>query len=133
MAFEGRLRGAGQAPLIAMFFGYNKILIIGATSGIGKALADKLIVSGRRQENLDKLVQKYGSDQGCSAPFHSRAAHSVARWSGNVKLLEIYPPAVQTELHDAKHQPDLRDGHLIGMPLQEFVDEVWERLVEGKE
>jgi hypothetical protein len=47
--------------------------------------------------------------------------------------LEIYPPAVQTELHDTKHQPDLKDGHLIGMPLQEFVDEVWERLVQGEE
>jgi short-subunit dehydrogenase involved in D-alanine esterification of teichoic acids len=52
---------------------------------------------------------------------------------GNVKILEIYPPAVQTELHDTKHQPDLKDGHLIGMPLQEFVDEVWERLVQGEE
>jgi short-subunit dehydrogenase involved in D-alanine esterification of teichoic acids len=52
---------------------------------------------------------------------------------GDVKILEIYPPAVQTELHDTKHQPDLKDGHLIGMPLQEFVDEVWERLVQGEE
>lgn len=52
---------------------------------------------------------------------------------GNVKVLEIYPPAVQTELHDTKHQPDLKDGHLIGMPLQEFVDEVWTRLSNGED
>lgn len=52
---------------------------------------------------------------------------------GNVKVLEIYPPAVQTELHDPKHQPDLRNGHLIGMPLQDFIDEVRARLSKGED
>lgn len=53
-----------------MPFTYKKVLVIGATSGIGKALADKLvengtqlIVCGRRQENLDALVAQHGSDQ----------------------------------------------------------------------
>lgn len=50
-----------------------------------------------------------------------------------MKVLEIYPPAVQTELHDPNHQPDLKDGHLIGMPLQEFIDEVWTRLSNGED
>lgn len=49
-----------------------------------------------------------------------------------MKVLEIYPPAVQTELRDSKHQPDLKDGHLIGMPLQEFIDEVWAKLEGGE-
>jgi hypothetical protein len=40
---------------------------------------------------------------------------------------------VRTELHDAKHQPDLKDGHLIGMPLQEFIDEVWAGLSDGQD
>lgn len=52
---------------------------------------------------------------------------------GSIQVLEIYPPAVQTELHDTKHLPDLKDGDLIGMPLQEFTDEVWERLVKGED
>lgn len=47
--------------------------------------------------------------------------------------MEIYPPAVQAELHDTKHQPDLKNGHLIGMPLDEFADETWRGLVEGDE
>ena len=51
----------------------------------------------------------------------------------NVKVVEILPPAVQTELHDAKHQPDIKDGGSIGMPLDEFTEECWEGLVEGKE
>lgn len=46
---------------------YKKVLVIGATSGIGWALAAKfvetgssVIVTGRRKENLDKFVQEYG-------------------------------------------------------------------------
>lgn len=250
-----------------MAFGYKKVLIIGATSGIGKTLADKvvqngskLIVAGRRKENLDEIVQRYGTNKvsakafdimqleqvkslmpserytptnvqrnqrshnfaseiisenpdldcifvnsGIQRPFDfskpetvdldifdqelttnytsavritkaflphlqsqktttaiafttsqmalvpmmrcpnygaSKAAlhHFILALRtqlqdgpGDVKVLEIYPPAVQTELHDAKHQPDLKDGHLIGMPLQEFVDEVWDRISEGED
>lgn len=53
-----------------MSFDYKKVLVIGATSGIGKALAEKLvdngisvIVAGRRQENLNEFAQRYGSDK----------------------------------------------------------------------
>ncbi|KAJ5183968.1 hypothetical protein N7492_001584 [Penicillium capsulatum] len=52
---------------------------------------------------------------------------------GNVKVLEVYPPAVQTELRDPKHPPDLKHGHPIGIPLQDFIDEVWARLCKGEE
>ena len=41
-----------------------------------------------------------------------------------MKIVEIFPPAVQTELHDEKHQPDLKQMGKIGMPLKEFTDEV---------
>ncbi|KAE9375351.1 short-chain dehydrogenase/oxidoreductase [Stipitochalara longipes BDJ] len=51
----------------------------------------------------------------------------------NVKVVEILPPAVQTELHDAKHQPDIKDGGSFGMPLEEFTEECWTGLVQGKE
>ena len=51
-------------------FAYKKVLVIGATSGIGKALATKLvengiqvIISGRRKENLEAFVQQHGSDK----------------------------------------------------------------------
>lgn len=52
-----------------MSFAYDKVLIIGATSGIGKALATKLvengtqlIIAGRRKENLDAFVQDHGPE-----------------------------------------------------------------------
>jgi NADP-dependent 3-hydroxy acid dehydrogenase YdfG len=59
-----------------MPFAYKKVLIIGATSGIGEALAAKLvenetqvIISGRRKDNLDAFVQRHGSDKVKSKVF----------------------------------------------------------------
>jgi short-subunit dehydrogenase involved in D-alanine esterification of teichoic acids len=74
----------------------------------------------------------------------------------NVKVVEVLPPAVQSklfsssignwsersvrgkeadlwtaELHDEKHQPDIKNGGSIGMPLDEFTEEAWEGLVAG--
>jgi len=51
----------------------------------------------------------------------------------SVKVIELFPPAVQTELHDAKHQPGIKDGRSIGMPIGEFMKTAWEGIVEGKE
>lgn len=75
----------------------------------------------------------YGASKAALHHFILALRTQLQDGPGNVKVLEIYPPAVQTELHDAKHQPDLKDGHLIGMPLQEFIDEIWDRLVQGEE
>ena len=43
----------------------------------------------------------------------------------DVKVVEILPPAVQTELHDEKHQPDMKNGRQLGMPLDEFIEKTW--------
>jgi short-subunit dehydrogenase involved in D-alanine esterification of teichoic acids len=48
-----------------------------------------------------------------------------------IKVVEILPPAVQTELHDEKHQPHNKNGRLMGMPLDEFTDEAYRGLIEG--
>ncbi|KAL1799535.1 hypothetical protein ACET3X_003572 [Alternaria dauci] len=232
----------GQKEPMATF-----VLVLGATSGIGWALAEKIvadgkhaIVVGRRQEKLDEFQKKHGSDKVSTVAFDitkleeipsfvkdvtskhpdldsvflnsgiqrgfdfskpetvdldvlemefrtnylsymhlttafipflqkqdketsliyttsglallplprcpnycaSKAAlhhmilvlrHQLANGPGNIKVIEIFPPAVQTELHDAKHQPDIKDGGNIGMPLSEFTDEAWKGLVEGKD
>ncbi|KAK4556586.1 hypothetical protein LTR86_006157 [Recurvomyces mirabilis] len=49
--------------------------------------------------------------------------------NSNVKIIEVYPPAVKTELHAEKNQPQLGDsGKNIGMPLEDFTNEAWEGL-----
>ena len=59
-----------------MPFQYKKVLLVGATSGIGRALADKLILEGshviavgRRQQNLDEFVTQHGKSKASSAAF----------------------------------------------------------------
>jgi short-subunit dehydrogenase involved in D-alanine esterification of teichoic acids len=230
-----------------MSFTYNKVLILGATSGIGWALAEKIvqngtsvIIVGRRKEKLDEFQNKHGSDKVASFVFDITALDKIPQFvadvtsahpdldavflnsgmqrgfdfskpetvdlalleeefktnylsymhlttafipflqkqksetsliyttsglallplprypnycaskaalhhmilvlreqlksgPGDIKVIEIFPPAVQTELHDAKHQPDITNGSSIGMPLGEFTEEAWKGLVEGKE
>ncbi|PYH91115.1 putative short-chain dehydrogenase/oxidoreductase [Aspergillus ellipticus CBS 707.79] len=75
----------------------------------------------------------YGASKAALHHFILALRTQTSEGPGNVKVLEVFPPAVQTELHDTKHQPDLKDGHLIGMPLAEFVDSVWTQLQQGEE
>ena len=53
-----------------MSFPYKKVLVIGATSGIGNAISERLVkngvsivIAGRRKENLDEFVSAHGSDK----------------------------------------------------------------------
>lgn len=57
----------------------------------------------------------------------------LKRAGNNIKVVEVFPPAVQTELHDTRHQPDLKDGGSIGMPLDAFVDQTYAELEGGKD
>ncbi|OHE97550.1 hypothetical protein CORC01_07165 [Colletotrichum orchidophilum] len=59
-----------------MSFPHKQVLLVGATSGIGAAMADKLIKNGakviavgRRQERLDAFVKKHGPTQAASIRF----------------------------------------------------------------
>lgn len=228
---------------------YKKILVIGATSGIGWALAAKfvetgtsVIVVGRRQEKLDAFVKEYGNagkatvdsamldiidlkaipqfadDQFKRHPdidcvFLNSGIQRALNWSkpeavsldsieeemltnytafmhltkaflpylqkqapketamifttsglalvplahcpnycstkaalhhmilimreqlrdakSNVKIIELFPPAVQTELHDFEMGDK---GKEVGMPLKDFTEEAFEGLCqEGKD
>lgn len=59
-----------------MAFPYKHVLLIGATSGIGRAMANrfaesglKVTVVGRRQERLDEFVRMHGEDKASSVAF----------------------------------------------------------------
>lgn len=60
--------------------------------------------------------------------FRAQLNKSQPADTPGVKVTEIFPPAVQTELHDERHQPDLKNGREIGMPLEAFTDGVIEGL-----
>lgn len=49
---------------------------------------------------------------------------------GELRVVEVFPPAVQTELHDPVHQPDLENGGELGMPLAAFTNELVEKLAK---
>lgn len=59
-----------------MPFQYKRVLLVGATAGIGAAMADKLIqrgskviAVGRRQDRLDAFVKKHGSEKASSIAY----------------------------------------------------------------
>lgn len=63
---------------------------------------------------------KYGASKAALHHFILTLRSQIKDAPGDVRVFEILPPAVQTELHDPKHQPDLKNGHLIGMPLEDL-------------
>ena len=67
-----------------MPFLYKKTLVVGATSGIGKSLAErfvkegsKVIVSGRRVDRLQEFVQQHGSDKASFEPLDLTKLSSI--------------------------------------------------------
>jgi len=70
---------------------YNKVLIIGATSGIGLAYAEKVvqdgknvIVVGRRKENLDDFVAKHGKDKADAVVFDITKLQDIPKFVQDV-------------------------------------------------
>jgi short-subunit dehydrogenase involved in D-alanine esterification of teichoic acids len=63
--------------------------------------------------------------------LRAQLAHDEA--SKHIKIIEIIPPAVQTELHEL--QEDLRAQGManFGMPIEAFTEECWAGLVDGLE
>lgn len=75
-----------------MHFNYKSILVIGATSGIGYALAEKflaegkkVVVIGRRKDRLGEFVEKYskqyGKDKVGSYIFDITKLDEIATWA----------------------------------------------------
>jgi len=67
---------SGPKPRTNMPFQYEHVLLIGATAGIGAAMADKLIQEGckvtavgRRQDRIDAFINKHGGDKASGTRF----------------------------------------------------------------
>ncbi len=67
-----------------MSFPYNTVLVLGATSGIGLALSEKMIENGsyviavgRRKKNLDEFVEKHGKGKTSTVEFDITELDSI--------------------------------------------------------
>lgn len=72
------------AQYLNMSFPYRHVLIIGATSGIGRAMADHFIANGirvtavgRRQDRLGEIVAQHGSEKASGIAFDIEKLHEV--------------------------------------------------------
>ncbi|GFZ45955.1 hypothetical protein JCM24511_03688 [Saitozyma sp. JCM 24511] len=112
-----------------MPFSYKKVLIIGATSGIGRALAEAIVersdanvvVTGRREEKLQELVDKYGNDRESSATLDVAKLETI---EGFLKTITSEHPDIDFILHNAGiqrgakfHEPDTLDLNALTTEL----------------
>ncbi|XDG03798.1 hypothetical protein ABKA04_003413 [Annulohypoxylon sp. FPYF3050] len=79
-----------------MPFPYRTVLITGATSGIGRALAERMIGAGifviavgRQKDRLDELVTKYGSKKVAGEVCNISDLDALGDWSK--KITTTYP------------------------------------------
>lgn len=70
-----------------MSFPYKNVLIIGSTSGIGLALAERMIENGvfvigvgRRRDRLDDFVAKHGSEKAAASRFDITNLAGIKSW-----------------------------------------------------
>ena len=80
-----------------MPFQYKHVLMVGATSGIGAGMADRLvhegakvIAVGRRQDRLDEFVRKHGKDKASAARFDITDSQGMDQFVS--KLVALCPP-----------------------------------------
>lgn len=59
-----------------MVFPYKHVLLVGATSGIGRAMADRFIQAGikvtavgRRKQRLDEFIAKHGEEKASAMTY----------------------------------------------------------------
>ncbi|KAK6376193.1 hypothetical protein LTS17_007444 [Exophiala oligosperma] len=79
-----------------MAFPFKHVLMVGATAGIGAAMADRLVLEGvkviavgRRQERLNAFVQKHGSAKASAVQFDLSDSKNLDKFVSNVT--QTYP------------------------------------------
>ncbi|KAF7857846.1 uncharacterized protein EAF02_011213 [Botrytis sinoallii] len=162
-----------------MTFPYKNVLLIGATSGIGLAMAERLVqecrvtIVGRRKDRLDdspdidcvfldagyqrkhdfskpesvdikgfnyEMHHNHKPEHGASRNFNRLFCFQAALSSfilclrddlrdTSVKVIELSPPMVQTELHDYMGP----HGRKLGMPAGEFTAKAYTGLCSGED
>ena len=116
---------------------YKKVLVVGATSGIGEALAARVvaagssvIVTGRRKEKLEQFVQQHGNDKASAVPMDITNIDEIPGFATKLVFPEAScEPRVAACDHDImlmfdsviKTHPDL-DCLILNAGIQRLVD-----------
>lgn len=86
-----------------MPFPHKTVLITGATAGIGRALAERMVQNGitviavgRRKDRLDDLVEKYGADKLVAEEFDVTDLDAIPAWAEKCVCV---PPPLYTYPH----------------------------------
>jgi NADP-dependent 3-hydroxy acid dehydrogenase YdfG len=81
-----------------MPFQYKHVLMVGATAGIGRAMAERLIqegskvtVVGRRKERLDEFVAKYGEKKAQATPFDINKIDEIPQFAAEYDSFTTIP------------------------------------------
>ena len=106
-----------------MPFQYKKVLVIGATSGIGHALASRfvqegsyVIVVGRRKEKLEEFVHEHGKEKSSAVPFDITQLEKIPNFVTKYVLVDssqehsIYFPFLDSVLVSRHAETDSLDS-----------------------
>ncbi|KAJ5594620.1 uncharacterized protein N7459_000828 [Penicillium hispanicum] len=111
-----------------MSFPYKHVLLIGATAGIGRAMADrfaetglKVTAVGRRQERLDEFVNKYGADKASGVAFDISDTSKIPEFAESV--LKAHPD-IDCLFLNAGTQSIFDLSEPAGFDLAKFIQEV---------
>ncbi|PYH43105.1 oxidoreductase, short-chain dehydrogenase/reductase family [Aspergillus saccharolyticus JOP 1030-1] len=119
---------------------YNQIMHINYTAAVSLATAFLPFLSGKEnatsiiftQSNLAIVpapsLLGYCASKAALNTFAMCLRCQLTDAHSQVKVIELFPPAVQTELHDYIGP---ERGRQMGMPLDEFTDQAWAGLSSG--
>jgi NADP-dependent 3-hydroxy acid dehydrogenase YdfG len=81
-----------------MPFAYKTVLVTGATSGIGRALAEQMadsgvfvIAVGRRAGILNDMVAAHGADRMAAEPYDVTDLAGMAEWTTKSAISTLLP------------------------------------------
>ncbi|KAF7161693.1 hypothetical protein CNMCM5623_007180 [Aspergillus felis] len=119
---------------------YHQIMHVNYTAAVTLATAFLPFLSGkttatRRNSTVSNLavvpafsMPGYCASKAALNTFAMCLRAQLREAKSNVNVIEVFPPAVQTELHDYM---GAEKGRKMGMPLKEFTEEAWDGLANG--